>query len=610
MLPGGRSLAVALKIFSAWTILDVEHRELIRREIHAARTVHHRFILAYTGSSVLGLHSIIISPLMHNGNLMKYLKDRGMHTWQALILQVAEAVLYLHYTAGMVHGDIKCENVLISDRGNALLADFGLSTLVEKADTVSTTATAIRRQYTAQFAAPELLVDDVKQSCPESGVSVLRSKTTQTDVYAFGMLILQAFTGRPPWPDSSPVAIIQKVTSKAVHPRPEDCSGSFLLTEEWWNVCLKCWKFDPADRPTMHEVLAELRETFVPMCQTSHGHTAAVLSVAYSHTPCGLRVVSGSWDSTIRLWDIGSGQCVLGPLVGHTGPVRCVAASPNHREVASCGDRTVRRWDSSSGRLLGHPLVGHTGGMQCISYSPDGTLLASGSDDTSLCLWHLPEPTSEAEPIGFRLWGHKKAVLCLAFSPNSSSIASGSEDGTIRLWSTKSCEQLKMVVVGKPPVHTIAFSPDGTFITAPAECNDIRLWDVTTRHSGPRMRGHSELVRAVAFSPSGRYIASASDDTTIRIWDAETGEPVGEPLRGHTGFVTSVAFSPCGRHLVSGSWDMTVRTWSLPLPEEFTDAPSPSNHLVPALSTPKVAPSLGHKLLGGVAQYFHSITGY
>lgn len=85
IFPGGRSLAVALKIFSARTILDVEHMELIRREIHAARTVHHRFILAYTGSSVLGLHNIIISPLMHNGNLLQYLKARGMHTWQTLV---------------------------------------------------------------------------------------------------------------------------------------------------------------------------------------------------------------------------------------------------------------------------------------------------------------------------------------------------------------------------------------------------------------------------------------------------------------------------------------------------------------------------------------------
>lgn len=309
---------------------------------------------------------------------------------------------------------------------------------------------------------------------------------------------------------------------------------------------------------------------------------------------------------------------LMGILRPFTQSLICLVASASFlaRGIQQSASGISAAGGAYSDRLLaipaqcGHPIAGHTGGMKCISYSPDGTLLASGSDDTSLCLWHLPEPTSEAEPIGFRLWGHKKAVLCLAFSPNSSTIASGSEDGTIRLWSAKSCEQLKMVVVGKPPLHTIAFSPDGTFIAAPAECNDIRLWDVTTRHSGPRMRGHSELVRAVAISPSGRYLASASDDTTIRIWDAETGEPVGEPLRGHTGFVTSVAFSPCGRHLVSGSWDMTVRTWSLPLPEEFTDDPSPSNHLVPALSTPKVAPSLGHKLLGGVAQYFHSITGY
>ena len=67
----------------------------------------------------------------------------------------------------------------------------------------------------------------------------------------------------------------------------------------------------------------------------------------------GKRIVSGSLDSTVRVWDAVSGECVLGPLEGHTGGVRSVSFSGDGKRIVSGSrDRTVRVWDAVSGECL------------------------------------------------------------------------------------------------------------------------------------------------------------------------------------------------------------------------------------------------------------------
>ena len=80
------------------------------------------------------------------------------------------------------------------------------------------------------------------------------------------------------------------------------------------------------------------------------GHTGSVRSVSFS--PDGSRIVSGSYDNTVRVWDAVSGECVLGPLEGHTGSVRSVSFSPDgSRIVSGSWDKTVRVWDAVSGAV-------------------------------------------------------------------------------------------------------------------------------------------------------------------------------------------------------------------------------------------------------------------
>ena len=111
-----------------------------------------------------------------------------------------------------------------------------------------------------------------------------------------------------------------------------------------------------------------------------------------SFSPDGTRIVSGSGDKTVRVWDALSGQCVLGPLEGHTDWVRSVSFSPDGTRIVSGSyDKTVRVWDASSGECVLGPLEGHASYVWSVSFSPDGSRIVSGSRDKTVRVWDVPE---------------------------------------------------------------------------------------------------------------------------------------------------------------------------------------------------------------------------
>ena len=123
-------------------------------------------------------------------------------------------------------------------------------------------------------------------------------------------------------------------------------------------------------------------------CHKFEGHTSVVAGV--THVPGGHRMITGSWDGSLRVWDLQSGKQIGNDWRDGGGTVYAIGLSPDGKKVASgCDDGAVRLWDVDTGKVIAK-WVGHTTTVYCVCWSRDGGRVVSGAlDDGTARVWDV-----------------------------------------------------------------------------------------------------------------------------------------------------------------------------------------------------------------------------
>ncbi|KAF8706748.1 kinase-like protein, partial [Rhizoctonia solani] len=244
--------------WGAWSPSD-KHWKHAAHELYAWSKCDHPGIMKAIGFVFYKDAILLVSPWAQNGSLAHYLGSGSVCDKLRFCIELASSLEYLH-GIGIVHGDVKAENIVVSDSGSTQLVDFGSATFIH-GFTLCFTRTSRSLPFTIRFTAPEIL-DGINDK-----------HTVETDIYALGMTLLQIATGEPPYAGKSDLAVLSHVFRNILPHRPDfdDIISDQPEKDKLWNLLIRCWEQDPKLRPTATEVkdaLIEIKEMSIaqPEC--------------------------------------------------------------------------------------------------------------------------------------------------------------------------------------------------------------------------------------------------------------------------------------------------------------------------------------------------------
>lgn len=248
--------------------------------------------------------------------------------------------------------------------------------------------------------------------------------------------------------------------------------------------------------------------------------------------------------------------------VGHKDSVMAMAFSPDGtRLITGSMDTTARIWDVASGKSL-FLVKEHTQAVTDVGFSTDGTLYFTASLDGKVIVWdrETSQPLQTIVPEG--------SLATASFSTSGTQVVTGTTNGRVAVWDAPSGTLLHSYKPRGGYTHSTVLSPDGKRILVTTERQDYLMETATGlvlwTHEWEPYRGGL----AGRYSPDGRRVATRTW-THVRILDAETGEVTSEIAAGLTffGSISDMVFAPDGRSLYTSDWIGGLREWSLEIPD-------------------------------------------
>jgi WD40 repeat protein/serine/threonine protein kinase len=316
-------------------------------------------------------------------------------------------------------------------------------------------------------------------------------------------------------------------------------------------------------------------------------HLAAVTSLVLSSN--GKRLISGSLDKTIIVWDLDANKQIR-MLRGQMEGVTCLALSSDGKLLFSGNaDKTIKIWSLETGKQT-LVLHGHLDQVDSLALAPDGKRLFSGSSDNTIKVWDLG---AAKETLTLR--GHKGRVTGLALSADGQGLYSASADRLVKMWDLETGKESLTLSGHSMSLSSLVLSADGKRLFSASMDTTIKMWDLQAGTAPVTLRGHTGFVLTLALSSDGKRLFSTSNDNTIKVWNVGDAKE-SLSMRAHANPVISLALSSDGKRLYTGCRDRTIKTWDL---EDSKEVPTLRGHFYPVGSL-ALSPD-GKRLFSGSA---------
>jgi len=457
-------------------------------------------------------------------------------------VDLCHALAYAH-SRGVVHRDIKPDNVMLGEFGETVVLDWGLAKVRGQADLRGRELQReleLLQEGTGSQTVAGTAVGTPAYMSPEQAEGDLERVDERSDVWSLGAVLYQVLTGRMPFEGRHAFEVLGKVMRGAFRPVPEACPQA---PAELAAVCAKA--------------LSREREARYP--------GAAALAREVEAYLTGGRVQAHEYR--------------LGELLGrfarrHRGPLAVAAAAAlllaglavaSYREVVAERNRAVEAEAEARARLSDSLREGARAAWLSQELPEARAHLRSSlqlqDSLASRGLWRALEasPLAWRHDLGNRVWD-------LAFSPDGRTLAAGSEDGQVYLVDVATTRTEALRGFG-PQVLAVDYSPDGRLLAAGVNGGPLHLWDLeagTRRLFADRHEG----LKDVRFSPDGRRLAAGSWEGSLRVYEVPGGRELGA-REGLAPWTAGLAWSPDGQQLLVGQAGGGVRFFSPDLSAEL-----------------------------------------
>ncbi|SCU82638.1 LADA_0C06964g1_1 [Lachancea dasiensis] len=282
--------------------------------------------------------------------------------------------------------------------------------------------------------------------------------------------------------------------------------------------------------------------------------------------------VTGSNDSTIKIWDLATGRLKL-TLMGHVMTVRSLAISTRNPYMFSASeDKMVKCWDLEKNAAI-KDFHGHFSGVNSVDVHPTLDIIASAGRDSVVRLWDI----RTRQPV-MTLAGHKGSINQVKCFPVDPQIVSCSVDATLRMWDIRAGKSSKILTHHSKNVRSLAAHP-AEFSLASASTGDVRSWRC---QDGQLLTNfHSEdlgIINCLSVNQDGVLFAG-TDDGRLAFFDYKTGHNYQQlPTTTITGSlesergILSGSFDQTGLRLITGESDKSIKIW------KQVDNSSPEQH--------------------------------